>query len=89
MSGRFPPGSIVSAGVLAGAYPRGYDFNRSLLIDAARVVAGDWPEPLCRKVARRGSVTEDSTQWNRAPVDCPACLARLRRLGLAPPQVRP
>jgi hypothetical protein len=79
----FPHGTIVSAGVLAGAYPKGqkWDEHRQLW-HAARIVADDWPEPLCKKVKRRGSVNDDSTQFNLHPVTCPACLAKLRVLGV-------
>ncbi len=83
----FRIGSIIAAGVLAGAYPRNRPIT-SMLIHAARVTKA-WPAPLCRNVAPRESVTDDSTQWNRHEVDCPACLAKLRRLGVEPPKVRP
>lgn len=74
---------IISAGVLAGAYPRSHKWDEArTLIHAARAIAGEWPEPLCTKVKRSGSVTDDSTQWNIAPVTCPACLAKLRKLGV-------
>jgi hypothetical protein len=63
----------VTAPVLCGAYPRNSD-PRSFLTHRAELTAeSGWPVALCRRVARTGSITDDTTQHTDERPTCPSC----------------
>lgn len=84
----FPAGTIVSAEVAASVY-RPHQLRpghaNKLLAHAARVLSEEpWLEPLCKRV-KAESLLPDAAIFNEVPVECTACLSKLRRLKLPVP----
>jgi hypothetical protein len=68
---------IVAAGVLAGCYPKSHKWSEDrCLVHAVEVDAeGDLVRVLCGGV-KLSSISDDSTQFDVAPVSCPKCLKK-------------
>jgi hypothetical protein len=70
---------IVSAAVLAGAYPMSHKWGDArCLVHAVELDEAMTPRRvLCGRVKLK-SISDDRTQYDTDPVNCPSCKARMK-----------